>query len=287
MSAAELRDPQAGGLLEGDLLEAVLAAPDDDAPRLVYADALLDRGDPRGELIVVQLQLARERMLDARRAELESAAAKLVREHTAHMQASYAALNAGFVFRRGFVEQLTAPARAILGGSAFAELMAKEPVRELMLLEVDDAAAEEIAALPLMRRIAHLGCRGRLGARGAQSLAAAPALAELRSLDLAGATLGEAGCAALARSAVLAPTSLALNATAAGDGGAVALADGIALRRCRRLLLARNRIGARGAEALARSEVLQEIELLSLTGNGDLGSGRWRLTERWGRRVAL
>lgn len=36
------------------LLEAILAAPDDDAPRLVYADALLDRGDPRGELIVRQ-----------------------------------------------------------------------------------------------------------------------------------------------------------------------------------------------------------------------------------------
>jgi len=38
------------------LLEAIWAAPDDDAPRLVYADALLERGDPRGELIVRQCQ---------------------------------------------------------------------------------------------------------------------------------------------------------------------------------------------------------------------------------------
>src|SRR5574341_989219 len=29
-------------------------APHDDAPRLVYADWLLDRGDPRGELIQIQ-----------------------------------------------------------------------------------------------------------------------------------------------------------------------------------------------------------------------------------------
>lgn len=36
------------------LLEAIYASPDDDAPRLVYADALLERGDPRGELIVRQ-----------------------------------------------------------------------------------------------------------------------------------------------------------------------------------------------------------------------------------------
>ncbi len=36
------------------LLEAIYAAPDDDAPRLVYADALSELGDPRGEFIVRQ-----------------------------------------------------------------------------------------------------------------------------------------------------------------------------------------------------------------------------------------
>jgi uncharacterized protein (TIGR02996 family) len=41
------------------LFDAVYAAPDDDAPRLVLADALLEQGDERGELI--QLQIARAR----------------------------------------------------------------------------------------------------------------------------------------------------------------------------------------------------------------------------------
>lgn len=41
------------------LLEAVLANPEDDAPRLVYADSLLEAGDPRGELINVQVRVAR------------------------------------------------------------------------------------------------------------------------------------------------------------------------------------------------------------------------------------
>ncbi|MCB9672082.1 MAG: TIGR02996 domain-containing protein [Alphaproteobacteria bacterium] len=40
--------------LPPDLLAAVVAAPDDDGPRLVLADALLERGDPRGELIRLQ-----------------------------------------------------------------------------------------------------------------------------------------------------------------------------------------------------------------------------------------
>src|SRR6188508_1970092 len=42
-----------GGMDE--LLRAVIEAPDDDAPRLVYADALMRAGDPRGELIAMQL----------------------------------------------------------------------------------------------------------------------------------------------------------------------------------------------------------------------------------------
>ncbi|MCX5743650.1 MAG: TIGR02996 domain-containing protein [Proteobacteria bacterium] len=37
------------------LFDAVWAAPDDDAPRLVLADFLTERGDPRGEFIMLQL----------------------------------------------------------------------------------------------------------------------------------------------------------------------------------------------------------------------------------------
>jgi uncharacterized protein (TIGR02996 family) len=39
-------------------MEQIVANPDDDGPRLVYADWLLERGDPRGELIRLQCDLA-------------------------------------------------------------------------------------------------------------------------------------------------------------------------------------------------------------------------------------
>src|SRR4051794_31566535 len=45
---------------ERDLRAAILAAPDDLAPRLVYADWLSERGDPRGEHIVLQCAEGRE-----------------------------------------------------------------------------------------------------------------------------------------------------------------------------------------------------------------------------------
>lgn len=41
------------------LLDAIYAAPDDDGPRLVFADALTERGEVRGEFISLQLQRAR------------------------------------------------------------------------------------------------------------------------------------------------------------------------------------------------------------------------------------
>ncbi|MEO8707275.1 MAG: TIGR02996 domain-containing protein [Kofleriaceae bacterium] len=44
---------------EAALLAQVYAAPDDDAPRLVYADWLQERGDLRGEFIALQIERAR------------------------------------------------------------------------------------------------------------------------------------------------------------------------------------------------------------------------------------
>ena len=47
-------------MTSGDaFLDQILTDPDDDRPRMVYADWLLGEGDPRGELIAVQCALAR------------------------------------------------------------------------------------------------------------------------------------------------------------------------------------------------------------------------------------
>src|SRR5712691_461207 len=69
--------------IETEFLDDVLDNPDDDAPRLIYADWLADRGgdddDARAELIRVQCQLERlpwERRL---RAWLDLRAAQLLR----------------------------------------------------------------------------------------------------------------------------------------------------------------------------------------------------------------
>ena len=78
LAAAPARQP-GGAVDEEALLRAVYDSPDDDAPRAVLSDFLLERGDPRGEFI--QLQLTRcQRGLNPEEQRREAA---LLRKHQA------------------------------------------------------------------------------------------------------------------------------------------------------------------------------------------------------------
>lgn len=83
---------------EQTLLDAIVAHPDDDEPRLVYADLLESRGDPRGEFIQLQCRAERTPEIEARLAELEHAHAKAWLAPILALE-----LGARFTFRRGFV----------------------------------------------------------------------------------------------------------------------------------------------------------------------------------------
>lgn len=54
MTRLEVPQPRVAAPEEAALRAAIFDAPDDDAPRLVYADWLQDREDPRGQLIALQ-----------------------------------------------------------------------------------------------------------------------------------------------------------------------------------------------------------------------------------------
>jgi uncharacterized protein (TIGR02996 family) len=81
-----------------ELLRAIRDAPFDDAPRLVYADWLAERGDPRGAFIAAQIR----RSVEARDMWVE-----LLREHDEHWAAHVRAIpNVRYRFERGFVEHV-------------------------------------------------------------------------------------------------------------------------------------------------------------------------------------
>jgi uncharacterized protein (TIGR02996 family) len=89
---------------QDDFLPAVLERPDDDTLRLVYADWLQERGDPRAEFIRVQVALARMAADDSQLGTLRARERDLLEEHAQDWCAPLGLDLEQCEFRRGFVE---------------------------------------------------------------------------------------------------------------------------------------------------------------------------------------
>ncbi|MDB5313301.1 MAG: hypothetical protein JWO38_7503 [Gemmataceae bacterium] len=128
-------------------LRAIRATPDDDTPRLVFADWLDDRGDPLGEFVRVQIELhaIRDQLDNPRARDLTDRESVLLGTHghdwlgPAADIANYPAF--GPVFRRGLPEMVCLPLDTFLKRGE--ELFAACPtVREVSLFGLADRGAE-------------------------------------------------------------------------------------------------------------------------------------------------
>jgi uncharacterized protein (TIGR02996 family) len=84
-----------------DLLAACAASPDDDAPRLVWADLV---GGERGELVVLQCDLARGGLTPHEVASRRRRERELLDAHAVEWAGSLASVATRWSFRRGFIE---------------------------------------------------------------------------------------------------------------------------------------------------------------------------------------
>ena len=97
-------------MTDGDALRRViLAEPDDDTPRLIYADWLEEHGDPnRADFIRVQIEHARLPRWDARQVRLQLHERELLAHYGARWRADLPDIH-GVTwgeFRRGFIEPI-------------------------------------------------------------------------------------------------------------------------------------------------------------------------------------
>jgi uncharacterized protein (TIGR02996 family) len=131
-------------------LEAILEAPNDDGPRLVYADWLEERGDAdRAEIIRVQCGLARLRYDDDRVSDLQAREYRLLSRHFTAWCDGYDHVRV----RRGFIEQVDywTPARFT---EAAARLFARHPVRDVDIwAEGEPGWGRLVADCPQLRRL--------------------------------------------------------------------------------------------------------------------------------------
>ena len=227
---------------ERKLLKAILAAPDDDAPRLKYADWLAANGQPeRAGLIRVQVELARLENAGAPDADstpdeerLYERAEELLSEHAWYLgMPEIPGVEWGggphHGFERGFMARVIAA-----DAKAFARLgkvFAVAPVTAVTISGADDACLTAVAASPHLARLTELRLTfGKVGDDGVHALAASPHAARLRSLNFFNCKVGPAGAVALAASPHLAGlVELTLHTCPIGAEGAQAVLDSAAL----------------------------------------------------------
>lgn len=257
-------------MTETECFAAVLAAPDDDAPRLVFADLLTGQGDPRGEFIALQCRLAATPD-DEQRRQLRIAENKLLAAHEARWSADFFAVakstpfrKVKVVFHRGFLEEATLPIDAL------------------------DDLEPLFQAAPLLRRLRFdsPGFTGQTHAPPTLSgRLTSPRLRTVKSLDLRLPAGGDAVARELSQCPHLTGLhTLHLEATSwpipdfptpvfsgppeshrLGVGGAVMLASSPYLKGLRDVKLASNALGGAGVKALLDGG--WALESLDVSGN--------------------
>jgi uncharacterized protein (TIGR02996 family) len=181
-------------------LQDVLENPDDDAPRLVYADWLLDRGDAdgagRAEFIQLQCALARPGP-DAPRAALRARERGLLDAHHRDWAAPLARMGCTcWAYSRGFVEGVALPAAAFL--AHVPALARAAPVRHLKLYGAAGLMAA-VARSPHLARVRTLDLENNsLDDEALWTLAGSANVNGLEWLDLAKNPIGAGGKSALA-----------------------------------------------------------------------------------------
>ena len=273
-------------MIEDDLLAAIVAAPSDDAPRLVFADWLSERGDPRGEQIAVEIALART-ALDAPERGPLAERAKALRASVG--QPTVDGIAVEFRSTRGMIDHAKLALEALLARER--DLFAVAPL--LRSIEVTGVTESTVTALlarswfPRLRSLemswhvpaaAVIAVAHSPAARGLErisihhaglpvlvfaALGASEHLAGLRHLDLglSGAT-DDAVVALLAPGALASLASLGLTNNQIGTAGCQAIAGHVA--PLLRLYVGWNRLGHRGVTAIAGSPLRRGLTVLDL-----------------------
>lgn len=265
---------------EAALREAIEADPDDETARMVYADWLIERGDPRGELI--QIQAARRAdpwWANIRLAHREQRLLKAFQQPRSKTRTLFDRGEEGWDFevgehanlppRRWLRPRDVYPARSgpFLASAPFAN------VRRLDLREWSDWTAalasaarprrvllptragvfvEALREAPLFERVEHLELHASCDDAQLARLVTAPWAANLEQLSLA--SLGDTGTSSLGVT----------------DRGIEAIAKA-RLPKLRRLDLRYARITTRGIEALAASASPLEAVMIDADGLGAEG----------------
>jgi uncharacterized protein (TIGR02996 family) len=240
-----------------DLLHAILEDPLNDQARLVYADALQELGDPRGEYIALSFAKGK------RAAEQAQA---LLDTHRKNKWQNFGAKGARYTWERGFVQSV---------GCKLAELVAAgplmwevEPIERLNIYDDPDGNLGALLAFPLRIRSFETPLSSEVDVR---AVAAATTLGNVTTLKLR--SLAEGGAKHLAASKAM-PALRAFTAKSCGlDAAGFKRLLATFLAKVSHLDVAMNELTAASMTALGSAPCAASLESLEVSDNpiGDAG----------------
>jgi len=244
-----------------NFLRAILDAPNDDLPRLIFADYLEESGEAdRAEFIRIQCELAAGCENSERKKPLESRQAELLAKYS---EAWRLPIRGPQAFRRGFVDSLWTSADVLLASEP--ELIVGSTVRTLRITSADKYI-DNLAEYRGFERIEHLDLTNNnlAGDYRLRAILGNPHLAKLKGLNLHNNRIWADDVLRIARSPVaIRLTHLDLSGNGIGNEGVSHLANESAFANLEVLNLR--------SDGLPEYECIDGVGILHLTSfNGDL-----------------
>ena len=199
------RDP----VRDAELLAAIIATPDDDAPRLVYADWLMELGDPLGEYIAANIALQTlcastpDYLSDPRYEKLFARNDKTWTKAEKSIGAAVRRYATHWSYERGFVQELHTNGSKLIAG--YEVILNHVPAPRIVIENLDRRDLAELAEVSLGRFAAiEFGADCELDGAAIARIVGSPAIHGLRHLDVGGNPIGDTGAIAIAGSPHLA-----------------------------------------------------------------------------------
>lgn len=257
-------------------LQDILAHPDDDAPRLIFADWLEEQGDTAGvaraEFIRVQCALASGQLPPPRKAKLRLREQQLRYEWEEEWAHPIRRLVETWQFHRGFIEEISIRSDSFIAVAD--RLCRKAPIQRLSLMHPRQCGLSNsvnvaaIADNENLRRLRFLSLNdNRLESRDVNALVVSEHLTSLTTLDLSSNRIGDGGLRALASAPLLGRLErLNLSHNDVGAVGLRALSDALDALvrspeglRLQALVLSHDSLSAAGRRVIVRSPLLRQL----------------------------
>lgn len=177
---------------EQSFLEEICANPDDETPRLIFADWLEEQGNPRGEFIRVQCEMTALKKTQKRYKELAKREHSLLWKHEAEWTAALPYSMRRCVFRRGFVEECSIALSYFLRN--WKQVLQLTPLRQVTFNRVKDQLVK-LAECPGLSRLQSIRMKNQHPRTGVEELARSPHLEGVESIQGRWTTEGLVGLA--------------------------------------------------------------------------------------------